>query len=217
MRARVWRKFGEQLLSPAEIAEISCDCHAHQSRSHTHHRIAAHQQRYSGSISMAIPNKKRIEIAILSIVVVSVTFVANYQNFRRSVLFVLANDRVVQQRSSSTSPSSKTTSSSTTSSTGIMSVRSYEDYTKEDYKAFIFATHAEHGLLLLHCTRKKNKPPHYQVPGGHVDVEDFENAMSRSTNHGTDLLIQACKIGAARELFEETGIDVRSALERYAT
>ena len=88
---------------------------------------------------------------------------------------------------------------------------------KEDYKAFIFAMHADHGLLLLHCTRKKKKPPHFQVPGGHIDVEDFENAMSRSTNHGSDLLMQACKIGAAREMFEETGIDVRSALERYAT
>jgi 8-oxo-dGTP pyrophosphatase MutT (NUDIX family) len=31
---------------------------------------------------------------------------------------------------------------------------------------------------------------------------------------GTDHLLQACKIGAARELFEETGMDLRSTIDR---
>jgi len=167
--------------------------------------------------SMAIPIKKRIETVIFVIVVAVVTFAAHFHNFRRFLVLVPVNDHIVHQKSSSTSlslSSTKTTTTSTTSSSGSMAVRSYDDYINEDYKAFIFATHPEHGILLLHCTRKKKKPPHFQVPGGHVDVEDFENAMSRISNHGKDLLIQACRIGAARELFEETGIDVRASLDR---
>ena len=106
-----------------------------------------------------------------------------------------------------------------------------ERYLKEDYKAFIFATHPLHGLLLLHCTRKKKKGPHYQAPGGHVDKEDFDyvianqhqfsssssssSSNSSSTDQGPELLMQACKMGAARELYEETGMDFRSTVERY--
>ena len=92
-----------------------------------------------------------------------------------------------------------------------------EEYAKEDYRAFLFAVHPGHGMLLLHCTRKKKKPPHFQCPGGHVDKEDFEYVILNTpgSNHrGSPLLIHASKIGAARELFEETGIDVRSALNR---
>lgn len=91
----------------------------------------------------------------------------------------------------------------------------YLDYIDQDYRAFVFATHPTHGMLLLHCTRKKEKPPHFQAPGGHVDKEDFENAIARnpeSSNPG--VLLQGCKIGVARELYEETGIDIRSAFER---
>ena len=47
------------------------------------------------------------------------------------------------------------------------------DYKNHDYKSFIFVLHEEYGLLLLHCTRKKKKPPHWQLPGGHVDENDF--------------------------------------------
>ena len=50
------------------------------------------------------------------------------------------------------------------------------DTNDDDYRAFLFAIHPSHGMLLLYCTRKKKKGPHYQVPGGHVDVEDFEAA-----------------------------------------
>lgn len=94
----------------------------------------------------------------------------------------------------------------------------YKDYINEDYRAFLFATHPAYGMLLLHCTRKKKKPPHFQAPGGHVDKEDFEDAVARlpeSSHEGPDILIHASKIGAARELFEETGIDLRSSLDRF--
>lgn len=47
---------------------------------------------------------------------------------------------------------------------------------EDDYKAFILPIHPDHGILLLYCTRKKSKGPHHQLPGGHVDKEDFEEA-----------------------------------------
>ena len=42
-----------------------------------------------------------------------------------------------------------------------------------DYRGFLFVVHCDFGLLLLHCTRKKHKPPHWQLPGGHVDEAEF--------------------------------------------
>ena len=53
------------------------------------------------------------------------------------------------------------------SSSKIMAA-SYQDYLEDDYRAFLFAVHPKYGMLLLHCTRKKNKPPHFQAPGGHM-------------------------------------------------
>jgi len=94
---------------------------------------------------------------------------------------------------------------------------SSQNNTENDYRAFLFATHPTYGMLLLHCTRKKKKPPHFQAPGGHVDKEDFEDAIARNpgeSHESPDILILAGKIGAARELYEETGIDIRSALDR---
>ncbi|KAL3769022.1 hypothetical protein ACHAWO_006788 [Cyclotella atomus] len=84
----------------------------------------------------------------------------------------------------------------------------------DDYKAFILPI-SKHGILLLYCTRKNSKGPHHQLPGGHVDTEDFDQAAKMNPNAiGTDHLLQACKIGAARELFEETGMDLRSTIDR---
>jgi 8-oxo-dGTP pyrophosphatase MutT (NUDIX family) len=99
------------------------------------------------------------------------------------------------------------------------------DYTNDDYRAFLFAQHPVHGLLLLYCNRKKKKSPHFQAPGGHVDNADFDIASERiksgkqdnsidNTGSSHPLLVLACKIGAARELYEETGIDLRNSLDR---
>ncbi|GAX24551.1 hypothetical protein FisN_4Hh070 [Fistulifera solaris] len=82
-----------------------------------------------------------------------------------------------------------------------------------DYRAFLIAVHEKHGMLLLHCTRKKNKGPHWQLPGGHVDDFEFKEAANE-TRDSTEQLLIAAKKGAVRELFEETGLDLRSQLHR---
>ncbi|KAL7564295.1 hypothetical protein ACA910_014357 [Epithemia clementina (nom. ined.)] len=87
------------------------------------------------------------------------------------------------------------------------------DYKNKDYRGFIFLVHKDHGLMLLHCTRKNDKPPHWQLPGGHVDETEFLDAALKSQDPQTQLLL-ACKAGAARELYEETGMDFRSRLDR---
>mmetsp|Transcript_7668 Transcript_7668/g.13444 ORF Transcript_7668/g.13444 Transcript_7668/m.13444 type:complete len:202 (-) Transcript_7668:909-1514(-) len=63
-------------------------------------------------------------------------------------------------------------------------------------KAFVFAQHKRFGLLVLKAF-KARKGLHGQLPGGKVDETDAD-----------------AKAGLARELFEETGIDVRQHLER---
>lgn len=85
---------------------------------------------------------------------------------------------------------------------------------KHDYRGFVICLHDTYGLLLLHCTRKKNKPPHYQLPGGHVD--DFElNEQQQQHSTATAALYFAARAGCARELYEETGINVRQELDRF--
>eukprot|EP00554_Chaetoceros_debilis_P000651 CAMPEP_0194086642 /NCGR_PEP_ID=MMETSP0149-20130528/21896_1 /TAXON_ID=122233 /ORGANISM="Chaetoceros debilis, Strain MM31A-1" /LENGTH=273 /DNA_ID=CAMNT_0038769773 /DNA_START=167 /DNA_END=989 /DNA_ORIENTATION=- len=90
------------------------------------------------------------------------------------------------------------------------------NYKKIDYRGFIFVVHKEYGMLLLHCTRKPKKGPHYQLPGGHIDTFEFEYAAETlgPSAEENDILLEACKMGAARELYEETGIDVRGQLDR---
>ena len=77
------------------------------------------------------------------------------------------------------------------------------DYKRIDYRGFAFVVHPQHGMLLLHCTRKPKKGPHFQLPGGHIDNFEFEIAKEKS-NQGSDILIEAAKMGTARELYEET-------------
>lgn len=89
------------------------------------------------------------------------------------------------------------------------------DYKRIDYRGFVFAVHEAHGLLLLHCTRKPKKGPHYQLPGGHVDNFEFEGTVKKNADATKEqILLEACKLGAARELYEETGIDIRRSLDR---
>jgi 8-oxo-dGTP pyrophosphatase MutT (NUDIX family) len=87
------------------------------------------------------------------------------------------------------------------------------DYKDSDYRGFIFVVHENHGLMLLHCTRKRKKGPHHQLPGGHIDEPEFLAAARMSPDAHAQLII-AAQMGAARELFEETGMDVRDKLFR---
>ena len=68
---------------------------------------------------------------------------------------------------------------------------------RTEKRSFIFAIHPTHGLLLLRAYKKK-KGVHHQLPGGRVDADElaYEDAHRRA---------------AARELREETGIDVPPA------
>ncbi|KAL3796934.1 hypothetical protein HJC23_000687 [Cyclotella cryptica] len=89
-------------------------------------------------------------------------------------------------------------------------------------RAFLFLFHRSDGILLLHTTRKKSKGPHYQVPGGHVEDEDFDSAGKPKlmyqkwslNNAGEDDTLLPYKICATRELYEETGIDLRNSMDR---
>jgi 8-oxo-dGTP pyrophosphatase MutT (NUDIX family) len=89
------------------------------------------------------------------------------------------------------------------------------DFSNIDYRAFCLLLHKEHGAILLHCTRKKKKPPHFQLPGGHVDDVEFKqvcNNLSRTVTQ--EQLYLASRLGCAREVYEETGIDLRQQLDR---
>lgn len=86
------------------------------------------------------------------------------------------------------------------------------DYLNHDYRAFGLLLHKKHGAILLHCTRKKQKPPHYQLPGGHVDAQEFEAVLGGSNKAccTPQQLFLAARAGCAREIYEETTIDLRS-------
>lgn len=68
----------------------------------------------------------------------------------------------------------------------------------EETRGFIIARHNVLGLLLLKgkAKKKKQKPAHFQLPGGRASKGE------------------AATVAAARELWEETGIDVRRQLGR---
>jgi len=111
-----------------------------------------------------------------------------------------------------------------------------ESYKNKDNRAFVFVVHPNHGVMLLHCTRKRRKGFHFQLPGGHVDDFEFEVALERLSSQSApslsssslssmasssssvpkddDVLLLASKMAAARELYEETGIDITAQLHR---
>lgn len=88
------------------------------------------------------------------------------------------------------------------------------EFSNADYRAFVFVIHQKYGMVLLHCTKKPSKGPHFQLPGGHIDQNEFVAAGMTSGGNPKVHLLAAAKLGAARELFEETSIDVRQNLKR---
>ena len=74
------------------------------------------------------------------------------------------------------------------------------DFSDTDYKAFCLLIHKDVGAVLLHCTRKKKKPPHYQLPGGHVDGYEFTQVTKSLSSYVTqEQLYLAARIGCGRE------------------
>lgn len=121
----------------------------------------------------------------------------------------LVNQAQTNIRNSCTSPSKNSNTSTSTANIETTNM----DFKNADYRGFVFAVHPEHGYLLLHCTRKKKKPNHFQLPGGHIDHFEFTEAATKA-NDPKEQLVLAGKVGAARELYEETGMDLRRSLDR---
>jgi 8-oxo-dGTP pyrophosphatase MutT (NUDIX family) len=86
--------------------------------------------------------------------------------------------------------------------------------TSEDYRSFVFSIHPEHGLLLLKSREKKRKGSYWEIPGGHLEDEDFEAAAAIVSDTEASQLQMAGKIGARRELMEECGFDIGDDLSR---
>ncbi len=75
---------------------------------------------------------------------------------------------------------------------------------KMGIRSFIICKHDRYGYLLLEANKKRKGGRHYQLPGGHVDRQEI-------ADHGE---VEACRVAAARELYEETGLDLRNCLNR---
>jgi hypothetical protein len=82
------------------------------------------------------------------------------------------------------------------------------DYKANDFRGFIFVVHSSYGLMLLQCTRKKNKPLHWQLPGGHIDDPEFEEAARRV------VIRKPNSIAENRSARERRNIDVRKKFDR---
>jgi len=87
-------------------------------------------------------------------------------------------------------------------------------FVNSSYKAFVFATHPNYGMILLFCTKKKIKGDHFQLPGGSINESEFKNASARSGGDPRRQLILSSKKAVARQLWEEVGIDIRENLKR---
>lgn len=85
------------------------------------------------------------------------------------------------------------------------------------FRSFIIVIHQEYGCLLLKSS-KKNKDNVFQLPGGRLDEEDLIINQSKVKNDDYNNKINmvpeedSFKVAAARELYEETGIDFRNRL-----
>eukprot|EP00123_Amoebidium_parasiticum_P014557 comp22554_c0_seq1/m.34319 comp22554_c0_seq1/g.34319 ORF comp22554_c0_seq1/g.34319 comp22554_c0_seq1/m.34319 type:complete len:186 (-) comp22554_c0_seq1:131-688(-) len=78
------------------------------------------------------------------------------------------------------------------------------DEDRPGVRSFVIAHHPAHGYLLLQASKWKKGGVHYQLPGGWVDDKELQ-AMG---------VEQAARVACARELKEETGLDVTGQLHR---
>mmetsp|Transcript_53500 Transcript_53500/g.127254 ORF Transcript_53500/g.127254 Transcript_53500/m.127254 type:complete len:241 (-) Transcript_53500:218-940(-) len=78
------------------------------------------------------------------------------------------------------------------------------DNARSGLRAFVLTRHAEHGILLLESSKARKGGRYFQLPGGHVDAKELHA-------YGPE---EAPRVAAARELYEETGMDFRDRLYR---
>lgn len=85
-----------------------------------------------------------------------------------------------------------------------------------DLRGFGVLIHRKHGLVMLQCSKPKpGKPvPHLQVPGGHVDKFEIEEQQKLQPANPWTPIYEAAKRGCVREIWEETGLDLRESLDR---
>lgn len=77
------------------------------------------------------------------------------------------------------------------------------------FRSFVIAIHDEYGCLLLKSS-KKGKSGYFQLPGGRLDERDLLLSDFKVNGvPGED----SFKVAAARELYEETGLDFRNKLQ----
>ncbi|KAK6588661.1 hypothetical protein RS030_3403 [Cryptosporidium xiaoi] len=88
------------------------------------------------------------------------------------------------------------------------------------YRSFALVLHVEYGFLLLESNKLK-KGEQYQFPGGRLDISDFNiineslkksNLPSTNPINIEEIVFKSC---AARELYEETGLDYRRKLDKF--
>jgi 8-oxo-dGTP pyrophosphatase MutT (NUDIX family) len=87
------------------------------------------------------------------------------------------------------------------------------DYKKADYTAMVFVVHRTRGMLLLHVKDVQDNKSK-EVPGGIVQENEFLEAAQKSGSGSVQLQI-AAREAAARQLFENTGLDIRNHVHRF--
>jgi hypothetical protein len=88
------------------------------------------------------------------------------------------------------------------------------DYKSADFRAMVFVVHRTRGMLLLQGSKASSLNSRNNVPGGAISEEEFLDAAKQSGSPQVQLQI-AARIAAARQLFENTGLDIRQQANRF--
>lgn len=86
------------------------------------------------------------------------------------------------------------------------------DYKKADYTSMVFVVHRTLGMLLLYVGDGANQKS--QIPCGQIQEKEFLDAAQKSGSGNVQLQI-AAREAAARQLFENTGLDIRGHIDRF--
>ncbi|KAJ1604415.1 hypothetical protein OJ253_3688 [Cryptosporidium canis] len=88
----------------------------------------------------------------------------------------------------------------------------------DKFRSFVIAIHDEYGCLLLKSS-KKGGDEVFQLPGGRLEEGDLApdksevGEGSRDSGMNVSPRDESFRVAAARELYEETGLDFRSQLQ----